>query len=178
MVVIDRNLALASLFVGVYFPYDTMGPLFGAYSELEKGNGFPLYNLISSSTGNFTVTCQECYHTLAQPGASPDADISILCADGGAQSDDPTFLKSLYDAFAAQTHLADSAFGLVVRCVYAVPNPPAGAYALTPSFTYSGWSLESKSRFEGTLGGDTSFPLLFIGNTHGTTPLYGRVSTD
>ena len=121
----DRNLALTSLFVGAYFPYDAMGPLFGAYSELEKGNGFPLYNLIANFTGNLTVDCQDCYRPVAQAGASPDADISIQCADSGAQSDDPTFLRSLYDALAAQTQLADAAFGLAVRCVYAVTNLPA-----------------------------------------------------
>ena len=125
MVFIDRNLALGSLFVGAYFPYGAMGPLFEAYSELEKGNGFPLYNIISNFTGNLTDNCQDCYQLLAQAGASPDADISIQCADSGAQSDDPAFLRSLYDALAAQTQLADIAFGLAVRCVYAVHNLPA-----------------------------------------------------
>ena len=122
MVLIDRKISLASLFVVAYFPYDGMAPLFEAYSELEKGNGFPLYNLISNSTGNFTVTCQDCSYPVAQAGASPDADISIQCADAGEQSDDPTFLRSLYDEFAAQTQTADIAFGVAVRCVYAVHN--------------------------------------------------------
>jgi len=125
MVFIDRNLALGSLFVVAYFPYGAMEPLFEAYSDLEKGNGFPLYNLVAGLIGNLTVDCQDCYQPVAQAGASPDADISIQCADGGAQSDDPTFLKSVYDAFAAQTKLADIAFGVAVRCVYAVPNLPA-----------------------------------------------------
>ena len=122
---IDRKIALASLFVVSSSPYDGMGPLFGAYSELEKGNGFPLYNLISNYTGNLPVTCQDCSHPVAQVGVSPDADISIQCADFGAQSDDLTFLKSLYDTLAAQTQLADMAFHYVARCVYAVLNLPA-----------------------------------------------------
>ena len=125
MVLIDRKLSLASLFAVTTFPYQGMASLFEAYSALEKGDGFPLYNLISNITGNFTVTCQDCYHPVAQAGASPDASIAILCTDGGAQSDDPTFLKSLYDTFAAQTRLADIAFGIAVRCVYAIPNLPA-----------------------------------------------------
>ena len=125
MVFIDRRVALASLYVGIYFPYDGMGPLFRAYSELEKGNGFPLYNIITNSTGNITVTCQDCYHTVAQAGVSPDVDISIQCADSGAQSDDLTFLKNLYDALAAQTQLADIGFNLAARCVYVTPNLPA-----------------------------------------------------
>ena len=124
MVLMDRNLALGSLFLGAYFPYGIMGPLFEAYSELEKGNGFPLNNLIANFTGNLTVDCQDCYRPETQAGASPDADISIQCADSGAQSDDPTFLRSLYDGLAAQTQLADIAFSFAVRCVYAVPNLP------------------------------------------------------
>ncbi len=124
MVLIDRKIALFSLFVVSYFPYDGMASLFEAYSDLEKGNGFPLYNLIANSTGNFTVTCQDCHHPMAQAGASPDADISIQCADAGAQSEDLAFLKGLYDAIAAQTQLADIAFGLAVHCVYAIPNLP------------------------------------------------------
>ena len=123
MVFIDRKIALASLFVVSFFPYDGMEPLFGAYAELEKGNGLPLYNLISSSTGNLTVTCQDCPHPVAQAGASPDADISIQCADSGAQSDDLTFLKSLYNSFAAQTQLADIVFNLATRCVYVSSLP-------------------------------------------------------
>ena len=125
MVLIDRKISLASLFVVTYFPYEGMTSLFKAYSELEKGNGFPLYNLITNSTGNFTVTCQDCDHPVAQAGASPDTGIAIQCADAGGQSDDPTFLRSLYDAFAAQTQLADIAFGFALRCMYAVTNLPA-----------------------------------------------------
>ena len=174
---INRKVALTSLFDVSYSPYDGMGPLFGAYAELEKGNGLPLYNLILNYTGNLTVTCQDCPHSVAQADASPDAFNSILCSDSGAHSDDTTYLKGLYDALAAQTQLADIAFDKVAPCVYVVPNLPTGTYALIPSSTYSGWTLESKSRFEGTIGGDTSFPLLFIGNTHGSSPLNGRVST-
>ena len=121
---IDRKIALASLFAVSFFPYDGMGPLFGAYSELEKGNGFPLYNLISNYTGHLTVTCQDCHHPVAQAGVAPDADIAIQCADFGAQSDDLTFLKGLYNALAAQTQLADIAFLYAARCVYAIPHPP------------------------------------------------------
>ena len=77
MVFIDRKVALASLYGEIYFPYHGMGPLFGAYSELEKGNGSPLYNFITNSTGNLTVTCQDCYQPVANAGVSPDADISI-----------------------------------------------------------------------------------------------------
>ena len=124
MVFIDRKAALASLYAVIYFPYNDMGPLFGAYSELEKGNGFPLYNLITNSTGNLTVTCQDCSSPVAQAGVSPDADISIQCADSGAQSGDLTFAKSIYNALAAQTQLADMAFLYAGRCVYDAPNLP------------------------------------------------------
>jgi len=178
MVFIDHTLALATLWNGLYFPFTSMAPLFEAYSSLEKGDGLKLYNLVANFVGNLTVTCEDCYpSTMAHAGASPDADISIQCADSGAAPDNLAFLRSIYDMTSAQTYLADIIFSLSVRCVYVVLNFPAWTHFLTLPSTCSGWPLESKTRFEGTLGGDTSFPLLFIGNTHGTSPVYGRVST-
>ena len=124
MVFIDRKVALTSLFSAVFFPYQAMAPLFGAYSELEKGNGLPLYHIFAKSSWNLTVTCQDCSYPVAQAGVSPDVVNSIQCADTGAQSDDLTSLRSIYDAFAAQTQLADIAMLLAGRCVYAVPDFP------------------------------------------------------
>ena len=126
MALVDRKFALDSLTWVIYYPYTgIIGPFFGAYSELEKGNGLPLYDILSAFAGNLTVTCQDCSYPVAQAGVSPDADISIQCADSGALSDDLTHLKSIYDSFAAQTQLADIFFRTAVYCVYAVPNLPA-----------------------------------------------------
>jgi hypothetical protein len=124
MVLIDRKVALASLWFGLYSPYEAMAPLFEAYADLEKGNGLKLYTFLSTVIGNLTVTCQDCYPPVAHAGATPDADISIQCADYGAISDDLASVRSIYDGIAAQTHLADIVFTIAVRCVYVVPNPP------------------------------------------------------
>jgi hypothetical protein len=120
MVLIDRKIALASLWYSVYFPYKTMAPLFEAYADLEKGDGLKLYIFLLTNLGNLTVTCQDCFPPVAHAGATPDADTSIQCADYGARSDDPASLRSIYDGIAAQTHLADIAFTISVRCVYVV----------------------------------------------------------
>jgi hypothetical protein len=126
MAYIDRKVGLASLWSALYFPYRTVAPLFEAFADLEKGDGRKLYNFIATLTGNLTITCQDCHPlTVPDAGASPDADISIQCADSGALSDDLPFLKSIYDTTAAQTYLADITFIFSVHCVYVVPNLPA-----------------------------------------------------
>ena len=122
MVYIDRKLALTTLWAALYSPYTSVGPLFDALSDMEKGDGHKLYKII----GNLTVTCQDCHPlTVTQAGASPDAGFTIQCADTGATSDDLSFLRTMYGAFSARTYLADVVFSLAIRCVYVVHKLPA-----------------------------------------------------
>ena len=125
MVLIDRKFALIALSVALYSPYTSMGPLFQALADLEKGDGLTLYSLAANFT-DLTVTCRDCDHplTVADPGASPDAGTAIQCADSSPISDDLGFLKSVYNALAARTRTAETAFSISVRCVYVVPSKP------------------------------------------------------
>lgn len=119
LVYIDRKLALGALWAALYTPYTSVAPVFEALSDLEKGDGLKLYNI----TGDLTVTCQDCHPlTVTDAGDPQDAGISIQCADSGPIPDDLQFLRSVYDAHSARTHLADVVFPLSLRCVYAVPT--------------------------------------------------------
>ena len=123
MTYIDRKLALSSLWTALYFPYTSMAPLFEALSDLEKGDGLKFHHFVGNFTGNFTVTCQQCRTvTVDDAGASPDAAISIQCADSGPISDDLTFLRGIYDAVSAHTYLVDIPFYYAINCVYVVPT--------------------------------------------------------
>ena len=124
MVLVDRKVALDALWFSLYLPYETMAPLFEAYSDLEKGNGLKLYTLLANITRNLTVTCQDCHPLVAHAGVSLDTDISVQCADSGAISDDLAFVRSIYDQFSTQTRLADIIFSMAVRCVYVVVPQP------------------------------------------------------
>ena len=117
MVYIDRKLALVTLSMALYFPYTSVGPLFEALSDLEKGDGVKFYNLATNFTETLTVTCQDCNPlTVADAGASPDAGIAIQCADSGPISDDLAFLRGTYTTLSAQTKMVETAFALSVRC--------------------------------------------------------------
>ena len=59
MVYIDRKFALAALAAAVYSPYTSMGQLFDAMSDLEKGEGPKLYHSLANSTTDSTLTCQD-----------------------------------------------------------------------------------------------------------------------
>jgi len=119
MVFIDRQLALSALWTTLYFPYTFAAPLFEALLDLEQGDGRKFYTFV----GNLTVTCEGCHPlTVDDAGASPDADISVQCADSGPISDDLTFLKGTYDALSAQTYMVEMIFSYAIRCVYVVPT--------------------------------------------------------
>ena len=122
LVLIDRKLVLGSLFVGLYQPYETIAALFHAYADLEKGNGTTFYGLLSTYVVNLTVTCEDCYPILPQAGAAPDAGTAIQCGDSGPVTDDLTSLRSIYNAFSAQTSLADIVYSIAVTCVYVIPT--------------------------------------------------------
>ena len=132
MVIIDRKIAHDALWGALLQPYEGMAPLFDAYSDLEKGDGLKLYTFIQKFTGNLTVTCQDCYPPMADTGASPDADISIQCADFGPMTDDLAFLRSTYDMFSSQTQFADHIFNIAIHCVYVAPTP--SGLNLQPTF--------------------------------------------
>ena len=117
MAYVDRKLALGTLSTALYSPYTSVGPLFEALSDLEKGDALKFYNLAANFTETLTVTCQDCNPlTVADAGASLDASIAIQCADSGPISDDLPFLRSTYTTLSARTKMVETAFALSIRC--------------------------------------------------------------
>jgi len=127
MAYIDRKLALFGLAFSLYSPYTSSALLYEALADLEKGDGLKFHNYIGIFSGNPTAHCQDCNPlTVADAGASPDADISIQCADTGPISDDLAFLRPLYNTLAAKSSsMAEYALFLYTRCMYVAPNVPA-----------------------------------------------------
>lgn len=131
LVYIDRKFALSAFWGSLYSPYIAVAPVFEALSDLERGDGLKFSKL----TRNATVTCQDCQPlTITNAGASPDADISIQCADSGPIPDDLASLRSMYTALSALTYVADIVFPLSLRCVYAVPTSQIGELSDTSTY--------------------------------------------
>ena len=64
-----------------YSLHTSVGPLFGALSDLEKGDALKLYNVATNFTETLTLSCQNWNPlTVADASASLEGSISIQCA--------------------------------------------------------------------------------------------------
>lgn len=83
----------------------------------------------------------------------PDAQSAILCSDGVDIPSDIASARTFFEDFSKESEWADLWSNIRLGC--------------------SGWP-KAKKGFQGPVEGNTSFPILFIGNTAGTSfaPLF------
>ncbi|KAI0086450.1 TAP-like protein-domain-containing protein [Irpex rosettiformis] len=108
-------------------------------SEVEKGNGLSLWNVIKSGLPHFECHCGS--ESPESPLLTPLTTLSIMCGDGEA-------IRDTIDELEDHMYEMNSTFADLwpwrVRC--------------------SNWKVRPQYRFTGPYGGNTSFPLLIIGN--------------
>ncbi|OBT56517.1 hypothetical protein VE04_04263 [Pseudogymnoascus sp. 24MN13] len=146
-----RQLISASL----YQPVLMFPTLARILESLDKGDGAEFINYYSSSQKPLSCDCP-----LSSPIVSPvfkestpDAFGAVLCADGG-ETDDSIEAVEAYSKILLDISKAAGPVDVVTRmsCV--------------------GWRVRAKWRFAGPFQGNTSHPILFIGNVaDNTTPL-------
>ncbi|KAJ3539136.1 hypothetical protein NM688_g6410 [Phlebia brevispora] len=143
--IVDYALALRVLFVFLYFPYHTFAQtapatdLAFALASAEKGDGVPLWNLQAAYIVQFKCSCSP-----APPLPQPIATTAIMCSDGDPVEESIEEMQTLLDKIARDSMFAPL-WPLHVVC--------------------AGWKIRPVERYNGPFVGNTSFPLLIIGNT-------------
>ncbi|KAJ7269774.1 TAP-like protein-domain-containing protein [Mycena rebaudengoi] len=136
------------VFSCLYSPYTLFAPLSRALAALSTGDGSVIFKLFGEPT--FECSCDP---SEPGPGVVYDAQLVILCNDGKP---------------------VPSAFEESQRHYEAMVNTSSWA-SLYASFwvACSGWPAVPQTHFQGPVTGNTSFPMLVIGNTADpVTPLW------
>ncbi|KAJ7635081.1 TAP-like protein-domain-containing protein [Roridomyces roridus] len=142
---VDYAMLRTTMFFALYSPYRTFPLLAQALADLDAGNGTAVFNMASAgplSSPPFHCECDPSQHRFE---SVDEAGIAVICNDG------ERFKTSYEDAL--KEHLNMSA--------------TSNWYELHPPLRIecSTWPEYPKENFKGPMGGNTSFPLLVIGNT-------------
>ncbi|EKM58437.1 uncharacterized protein PHACADRAFT_252751 [Phanerochaete carnosa HHB-10118-sp] len=148
---VDYKFARLALFGQLYSPYGraTLYPsmlVLNALAQLEKGDGLPLGRLLGIVPVRAPFTC-ECPGDPRPPVvATPGALAAIVCADADPARavDTVEDLEEHFVRMREHSEFADQ-WPLRVLC--------------------TGWKVKPVERFAGPFIGNTSFPMLLIGNT-------------
>ncbi|EIN12406.1 hypothetical protein PUNSTDRAFT_130657 [Punctularia strigosozonata HHB-11173 SS5] len=150
---VDYTLVRENVFWWLYSPYQkapmSAPVLASALAALERGDGRPFWALHKPELK------LECDCSPTKPAAallSWESFYAIACGDGKPVDTDVEGLHAFYDEMAK-----DSSFAEVWE----------------PRLDCAGWKIQSKEQFHGPFAGNTSFPILLIGNTADpVTPLW------
>ncbi|KZT32331.1 hypothetical protein SISSUDRAFT_552490 [Sistotremastrum suecicum HHB10207 ss-3] len=150
--VLDWDMTWKALFFRLYSPFTGLPPFFAALADLEKGDGKALYRLAKSPDASFECKCDG-KRVLPSP-YNIETLLPIACSDGDDVSgEDIPALENFFEEMSKLSIFANAWMRLHTGCV--------------------GWRIRPAERYSGPFVGNTSFPLLFIGNTADpVTPLW------
>jgi hypothetical protein len=165
--VVDYNFLRTTIFISLYSPYSSFPPLADALAELSKGNARPLWD----------------YGSAMQVNEVSDPLIAIGCNDASLIPGTLEDAEQFYNKLVKTSEWADVWIRERISCSYVICT---GFYD-KPDFTkssvdgpiYRKTFSEARHMFDssiiyyiflylGPFVGNTSYPLLFIGNTAGT----------
>ncbi|EJD44690.1 hypothetical protein AURDEDRAFT_152061 [Auricularia subglabra TFB-10046 SS5] len=138
--IVTYPIARTLLFRSLYSPIDQIPPLFTALAAAEKGDGAPLYALTGRTESSWRGPCG------AEGKVLPpiDTTAAVACGDGDAVSDES--LEELQTRFAKMAETSSFADFWMIHAAC------------------TGWKVRPVERYNGPFIGNTSHPMLFIGN--------------
>ncbi|KAG5645285.1 hypothetical protein DXG03_006587 [Asterophora parasitica] len=137
---VDYNRVRMAVFTALYQPFRLWPTLAQGLAALAKGNGELLFAILDRPA--FECSCDE--GAVRDYPPDNDASIAVSCNDGDAVSESFEELEKYFEATTRESQWAEIWSGIRASCV--------------------GWPVR-KNRFRGPFEANTSFPLLFIGNT-------------
>ncbi|KZT36575.1 hypothetical protein SISSUDRAFT_1049722 [Sistotremastrum suecicum HHB10207 ss-3] len=149
--VVDYKLAWNAVFRVLYSPYKAFPGLASALADIEKGDGRALYRLGKKPENSFECQCGD--------GPQPELQVmettlAVACGDGeDVTGENLKDLERFYEELSEMSSFANVWTHIHAGCV--------------------GWRIRPTERYSGRFEGNTSFPLLLIGNTADpVTPLW------
>ncbi|EIN12405.1 alpha/beta-hydrolase [Punctularia strigosozonata HHB-11173 SS5] len=152
---IDYTLARQVVFDWLRKPYQktplSAPSLASALAALERGDGAAMW---AAHAPESTIKCDCARDSLPTrlPGANRETTLAIACGDGKPVEHDLEELRAFYEEMAHDSNFAEL-WSAHLDC--------------------AGWKIQSKEQFHGPFAGNTSYPILLIGNTADpVTPLW------
>ncbi|EJD44705.1 hypothetical protein AURDEDRAFT_166193 [Auricularia subglabra TFB-10046 SS5] len=137
--IVTYPLARNLLFDSLYNPINNMPPLFAALAAAEQGDGAPLYALSGRTESKWRGPCG------AEGKVPPPMETfaAVACSDGDPLNEDLEEVKRRFAKMAELSSFAD-VWPYHLAC--------------------TGWKVRPVERYNGPFIGNTSHPMLFIGN--------------
>ncbi|KAJ7156549.1 TAP-like protein-domain-containing protein [Mycena crocata] len=147
--IVDGATLKSAIRQSLYFPFTSFPILAKGLAELARGNGTTILSIVPTPSGSCNAP--------DRPNMN-DAAMAILCADFFKVTDSPNELQVYFDDVKNVSTFVDT-------------------FVLPRRIYCSGWQIHPNA-VRGPLGGNTSFPLLLIGNTADpVSPVQGAVKT-
>ncbi|KAK0202247.1 TAP-like protein-domain-containing protein [Desarmillaria ectypa] len=146
--VVDYAVLRNAVRFSLYQPYALFSTLAEGLADLAAGNGSIIYGIQAQTSGDASSVYDNSF----------DAGIAISCSDAVKNTDSVAGLFAYWDSIKGLSSFADILFTQRISC--------------------SGWKFHREGRFTGPITGNTSYPILFIGNTADpVTPLSAAKKT-
>jgi hypothetical protein len=157
--IVDYGLLRALMRSSAYFPTSSFGPLADALALLSNGNASAVFSL-----GNLPLVNSPCNCSGEDPTTNGfDAFVSIWCNDAVTFNNTVEEWQEYYEEAASVSAYADVWAGTYMRCSYVLSS----SLELVLTYSSRSWPVKTKNPVRGPWGGNTSTPILFIGNTIG-----------